>query len=921
MRRRRAATVGLLVLLLFLVWHDAAIADGPEPLTLSVNSVRETCTLGSVTTIDYAIEGGVPPYRLTVDGREVASGADPGLIRCNDSTVGSPFETISAAGARYIAVNATDSTGARVYKVVEVPLVPPLSAPPHLKVTSGVDGRTAADLLAEWTIPYSAREQPVEEVAIRWRNNGGAAWIVERRRAEQTGVFTYRATWTIESPYTGEQREAQVALLRHIYDLQVPETLRWSATALVGTTDHPHELQAEATHDTITLTWGPHVTGFTYAAQLRSIEPNPYGPTLTQRISSGALNQARFENLLPDTLYRVSVYLDEGRYPYALRMHEFELRTESAPDAWSWPTRIATDIQGFYLDGALELSWTPPDTGSRYETQVCVHFSDSYYHDGSACDTASPGEARLRLPLAPGQLGGMYLIQFRTQSLPEGVAEEVVHLPSYRRDLLTRGNPPEAPQFFEVIWLHFYREHPRPAIWNLRWNRDDADLTELSWQVDGRRFVRETRQSEFSFYLKRGQVPEAVRIRLLKGNDWTPWSDEADVGRIDASQRNVRFVERADTVEVHWDAPEDDSSVVGYRLYVTRERREERVIDVGRQVRAQVSIVPTDESMRADVGTLYEGPLEVVHFFHNWYVPQRQNGHVDSLGLHVYAQPSMCPPAEQSYAQVHWSISGGAGPYTVSIGNRLGFETHADSGYSVVECRTGSDGLLQEIPVSVMDAGGQSVDDMVGPEDVLSHTLEGQEDPFKITFGPRSVHRDRIWLTWEFCRWHYDAALRWRVSGTEQWIHVSDFAFDYHEYPWRCSGMLDGLAPLTTYEYQLARYISAEQLRQPERLPWSETQIVTTLGPPQELAVVRDGETVRVSWQRQPNAWAYLVRLRAEGRTWWKRYEPHGGTTETVYFYRVPQDLELSVELISPPLKHGEEEIPLDIDPRWSPGH
>ena len=131
--------------------------------------------------------------------------------------------------------------------------------------------------------------------------------------------------------------------------------------------------------------------------------------------------------------------------------------------------------------------------------------------------------------------------------------------------------------------------------------------------------------------------------------------------------------------------------------------------------------------------------------------------------------------------------------------------------------------------------------------------------------------------------------------------------------------MFDGLQPLTKYEYQLARIDPDEEVRRPEQLRWTEMQTVTTLGRPVNLGVKRSNETITVSWDRQPDARAYVVGLRADGRSWWKRYEPSGEQTETAHFYRVPRGLDLSVELISPPLEAGEESRPDGYD--ISPGY
>ena len=550
---------------------------------------------------------------------------------------------------------------------------------------------------------------------------------------------------------------------------------------------------------------------------------------------------------------------------------------------------------------------------------MCAHPPERSW--AGHCDRVAPGEAHARVPLDWRITGGTFAITVETRTAPAGVADADLHVPSYDPELPTRGAPPQAPVFSRVSWSHLHPENPKPATWTFRWHQQDADLAEVTWREDGRRIIRETRQGEFSILLRHGQAPEAVRVRLLAGNVRTPWSAEAEVPSIDDSFRNVRWVERTDTLELHWDAPDDESDLVGYRLYVRRNGGEEEVLDVGRQVSAEFPIAPNDEVLNASVATLYEGPLETVHFFYNPHHLGGWPAHPQPLELHVDAQLSECPPAERGLIAVHWRISGGAPAYTVSIGDQLGFHTDDSSGITVVDCRTGAGGVLRTIKASVVDGDGRTAADVLGPGDVRPYWFEEGIDPFEIRFGPRNVYRDRALVSWDACRWRFDAALRWRPAGTEPWTHVLDFPVAHHGDGWRCSGMLEDLAPLTTYEFQIARYISVEQLRRPERLRWSETQTLTTLGPPQELSLVRDGETVSVSWKRQPDAWAYVVGLRAEGRSWWKRYEPSGDAAETVYFYRVPPGLELSVELISPPLKHGEEEIPIGMDPNVGYGH
>ncbi|MCY4617522.1 MAG: hypothetical protein OXD50_03055 [Chloroflexi bacterium] len=917
MRRLRSLGSALLAACALLVASAAAIAEEPEPLTLTVSSVREICTFGSVTALDYAIDGGQPPYQLRVDGRRVERSSDPNYIPCRPSALWTRLGAPGDEVVQRMIASVSDATGARAFAVAELRLVPPLPALRHLRVSSGVDGRSAAHVSAEWSVPYLPREQRTEDFAIRWRVAGASEWNVEHHRGEQGPVLSFRTSWTIDAPPTGEQREVQIAQLRHIHDLQAPQALLWSPTALVTTAATPHELQAEATHDAITLRWGPHAPGLRYGARLSAVGPGGFDSPRGIRVSDGPVFEERFDDLLPDTLYRVEVYLNqESRYRYssALVQHRFEIRTEQAPAGWRSPSRSPTNITARLIDGELEVTWTPPSTGSRHDTLVCAHPPE--YRLLRSCDRVAPGEARVRIPLQRWLAGGTFAIEVETATAPAGVTEVDLHVPSYDPDLTTRGAAPESPQFFKVSWSHLHHDDPKPARWRLQWNDQDADLAEVTWQEGDRQIIRETSESEFSISLGHGQTPGVVRIRLLKDGAWTPWSAEADVARISNSYRNVRLVERAEVVEVYWEPPDDDADVVGYRLYVRRNYEgygEEEVIDVGPQVSAEIPIRPTDQALHVNVATLYEGPLEVVHVFHHhWHELRRQPEPLErGMTFDLYAESSPCPPWRRAPLRVEWRIRGGTAPFTLSIADRLGFESDERDGSTVVECQTGDDGELIEISAQVIDSDGRTAVDAISGSSGWGGMSDPDESPFEITSSFRSVHRDRVLLSWSCRYWPFTAVLRWRLAGEAEWTYTVDFPQARDE-DWRCRGTWDGRDPVTTYEYQLARLERPAQLRSLEQLHWTESQTVSTLGPPQQLSIERHGDTVTVQWHRQPDAWAYVVGLRTAGRSWWKRYEPSGEPTETVYFYAVPSELSLRVELMSPPRRDGEE-----LRPRW----
>ncbi|MCY3568167.1 MAG: fibronectin type III domain-containing protein [Chloroflexi bacterium] len=813
-------------------------------------------------------------------------------------------------------VSVTDAAGNRAYAVAEHLLVRPLPAPIRLRVESGLVRSQIATLTAEWGAPYRNTEQRADSFGIRWRNSGSGDWQFEHFRPDQPESWTFRHSWKVKTSAAGERLELQAAQLLHALDLQSPQALEWSRSALVITNVPPQNLQAEATHDSIFLQWGPHIDGLSLGARLFAVEGR--GSRYSQRrwVDTGPLFSTQFTDLLPDTLYRIEVYLhDRDGWGYAREQHRFEIRTETAPHEWKRTMWSPADVAASFIGDVMEVTWTPPESGARFETTVCAEPPERAY--ARECQIVPAGKTYALLPLAQRVGGGSFVVTVETRTTPPGTAEVELHVPTYDPDLLTQGPAPDAPQFDAFRW-GWHHEDPRPGSWTYVWDYQDGDLAEFSWREGDRPITRESRSGWISISTARGLVPDAVRMRLLRGGDWTPWSEQAHVPSVTRSLFPVRFVEYGDSLKLHWEAPADDTDVVGYRVYVARNEGAEEVLDVGRQTSMEMLLEPTDLVVAASVAALLDGSIEIGRSFTHWH---RIDLPPDPLDLTLTAESSPCPPAEQASLTIMWSISGGVPPFTLSVDDRLGFETEQRRGSTVVDCRVGTDGLMQSIRGSVIDASRQEAGHLLGHRQVWRHWYDEGAEPFDVNLGLRNVYRDRVLVAWTGCRGRFLAVLRWRSEESEHWSYILDFPVTHHGDYWTCSGTLDGLAPLTTYEYQVARYVWPEQLLQPEGLQWTETQSVTTLGEPQELSIVQDGDTVVVSWQRQPDAWAYIVVLRSEDRSWWKRYEPNGDETETVSFAGVPLGTALGVELISPPLKDGEEEIPLGIDPGFSYGH
>lgn len=571
MRRLRLTALGILAVAALLLGSAVVLADDPESLTLLVSPARETCTLGSVTTLDYTIEGGAPPYQLRVDGREVTPGSDAGLIRCRDSTVGSPFESTRAAGTRFIAVKATDSVGAHVYKVVEVRLAPPPPAPAHVVATGRDIGSSRTFVAARWWMPSRRNDDRSDDFLFRWRTAASDEWNYEQRPGYQNIAGFNEGSFTIDVAIAWQPIELQVAQTAHPLDLQAPEALDWSLSAHIPILQIPRNLQAEATHDTISVSWGPHPSGLSYRADLSVVGGPGYGGYDRRVVADESPYRARFVDLLPDTPYRVGVCLVEmGRqscWPRA--QHVFELRTEPAPQGWTEPSRLATEVNAAFVDAEIEVTWTAPETGWRHETRVCARESDLVIDIWSwpgQCETVGPGETRARLsPLNWYWRGGSYQVQVSTLTTPPGTAITEVHLPTYDLEAPTRGEPPVAPRFSGVGWInHGDWQFPRYlAHWTFDWPMDGAELAELSWRERDRSFLRETRQTkledrgtgEFRIGTESGVRPKSIRIRLLKDGAWTPWSEPVSAPDMGGPIFDFSLSEGPDGIEAQWPPP------------------------------------------------------------------------------------------------------------------------------------------------------------------------------------------------------------------------------------------------------------------------------------------------------------------------------------------------------------------------------
>ena len=178
---------------------------------------------------------------------------------------------------------------------------------------------------------------------------------------------------------------------------------------------------------------------------------------------------------------------------------------------------------------------------------------------------------------------------------------------------------------------------------------------------------------------------------------------------------------------------------------------------MGPNTHAAVPIRQGDEQYELYVAALTADHGEVIRGYTYRYERER-------LSLFVYRSGSWCQPFVEDRARIKWTVIGGAAPFTISIGNRLGFETEQRHGSTVVECVWSEDGSHANLTASVLDAHGDSAADTVDLSQSPNHWAEGSSDP-GIALGIRSVHRDRVLLSWTCNHSTNRAALRWRTAG------------------------------------------------------------------------------------------------------------------------------------------------------------
>lgn len=922
-----------LVLVALLAWVGAASAAQPaEPLTLEIEHLRPRCTSGTLTEVSWNIRGGVPPYALSINGEAVDPGASSARIPCG-SAVDDALEWLLGIGnERYVTATATDATGATATAHAQVVLVAGRQPPVDIRLASEFGLRDTRRVTAEWR---SGHREPwrSRSYLVRWRVQGTTTWAYENV-SFTSSLRDREAKWTLEASHAAQILEYQFTELRHLLEIETPEALIWSVPQTVAVAAAPRNLTATATHDSISLSWGPDVPGLPYTASLS------YDNDRLTVVSDGVLPYtAHFDDLLSDTWYTVRVGWG-GAYGV-----EFEVRTEPAPPGWSRRLREPRNLEARLVDSGLRVTWDAPLEGAERDYRVCLGTVGSVGHGmtvSGRCHSTPAGERRYTF--SDASTGGTYRLRVTHDSIPEVVVERTVYVGYPTADLPTGAQRAPEPLVSHRGWAHEYDAWwswggPDSSAFLISWPTDvAADLAEIEWEVEGEKLFRQTTDRETTLYISPSDsIPfpgryttlyvdasDSIpfRIRYLQDDVWTRWSETVLPSLVPSRPPYVHLDEHAGNLMIRWRESIRSDVLAGYRVYVSRDDGEEEMLDVGRALSAAYPIDPEGTEYSVSVAAYNKRGEES---------RRRESASPFRPGAPLTAQLSFegdrCVRNAAGEIEVEWSIRGGAGPFLVAIDDAPPFEADARVGTARILCQEEDDVGEVEAPEQVVSLRVTDYYAQTASDSQVVRHAERELDHATVQRAPSpgSVHGTYVWLAWR-CRdwwfWEPDlddmlvrplpdtAAVRWRSASGGDWRYVAGDDFPQQSYPdRRCRGRLAGLEPSTRYEFQIARYEHSGQLSSPELLNWTESATATTTGPATGVRVALHPDGLEISWHPQPDAWAYQVVARAGDTSWWTFQEQSGELIERAILHGATASADLVVEVITPPQTEGGDRL------------
>ena len=335
------------------------LARAPRPLTLTLTAGRADCTAGTPNPVTWEMEGGVEPYRLTVDGASVDPDAESATITCGALPEGASAAPGAITGA------VTDAAGATTTASAAYTIVPPLPAP---RLRPGPATVEETLIIMSWRpVPGARPAGRVGHYLLRWRPAAASTWrYVAVEDNEPLKPWIGGIIWELEG---GATYQHQSAAMRDPIEQETPQQLAWSATQTTTTAHPPTGVVATATHNTLTVRWNPQ------SASLVWITLNPRQAGMrpidhSWRLGDQPADQVTFVALKPATTYTITVSV-QGDFPERLST-SIQARTTSAPPGWTPPRRGPQNVRASATHDSITVRWEHPHTGAPPIYQVFV---------------------------------------------------------------------------------------------------------------------------------------------------------------------------------------------------------------------------------------------------------------------------------------------------------------------------------------------------------------------------------------------------------------------------------------------------------------------------------------------------------------------------------------------------------------------
>ena len=350
----------------------------PPRLTLTLRISRTLCTAGTLTEVSWQISGGVPPYRLNVDGSAVDVSAENVRVNCGALTEAEAADAEAALAAKTVSAVVTDSRGVRREAALDVARARALLAPTNVEYSSYV-----SEVLVTWDKVAGAGSQspttvdPVNENRLRVSgvvrtraNRNGAAWsyhVVDRDRHS-----------ALQLAPPSDLRVLSVAAVRHPLELETPAALNWSEELVYTAMKLAQNATFTTTHNTVTVSWDrqPYAAGQAVWVRLYTADDIYVGRNgsrlvrLREEQGVSGRHEVTFTHLPADTALAVLIVM--GGDAYNARFTTHPVHTQAPPSDWTAPPSGPQNLRYAIMNDVLTIYWDEPYPDAESDWYIAI---------------------------------------------------------------------------------------------------------------------------------------------------------------------------------------------------------------------------------------------------------------------------------------------------------------------------------------------------------------------------------------------------------------------------------------------------------------------------------------------------------------------------------------------------------------------